>query len=71
MPKVFVRVLERERVGAGDGLDSETIGVFMLEVECGSGARDGFEDDRDLESDIMIRSREGDGSNGEVEVVLI
>lgn len=57
MPKVFVRVLERERIGAGDGLDSEARGVFMLEVECGSGGRNGFEDDRDLESDIMMESR--------------
>lgn len=31
VPKVFVRVFERERVGAGDGLEFEARGVFMLE----------------------------------------
>ena len=57
MPKVFVRVLERERVGAEDGLDADARGVFVLEVECETGVRIGLEDDCDPRSDIMMESK--------------
>lgn len=57
VPKVFVRVLDRERDGTGEGCGSEARGVFML-VACCSGAQAGLEEDRDRESDIMeMKSR--------------
>ena len=57
-PKFFVRVLDRERDGTGEGCDLEARGVLMLEVDCCSGARVGLEEDRDRESGIMkMKSR--------------